>query len=267
MSCIFDPGHEWTLELSLSQNILVAIDSTFWISDAHVVLLDEYANEFYQFEHLEKGIYKIQDVFPKPGTFYSIEIEHPIYGSVKARSVVPDPFIVEDLTIIDVSDDLTEKIKISALIKFFNSSINGIIVENRLEKYYLTQTGDTVVVNESDLLKHLDEALYKDVFLSDNTITSRLFFDQLDLVNHLELLSFNGLKKNEDNNLFLGKAQLEFTAASNDYYRYLKSIELYKENNGKLLTGILSPIELYSNIEGGLGIFAGKYVFSHYYEF
>ncbi len=61
----------------------------------------------------------------------------------------------------------------------------------------------------------------------------------------------------KDENLIEGISYFQIFSCSKDFYDYQKSLQLFKWNQEQNSTSIINPASVYTNIENGLGIFAG----------
>ncbi|MBK7094503.1 MAG: DUF4249 family protein [Saprospiraceae bacterium] len=73
--------------------------------------------------------------------------------------------------------------------------------------------------------------------------------------NYLEFDSYDGFDK--ENNIIEGYSTFEFISCSEDYYKYISTLEQLNWNKNKDDSTIILPMNLFSNIKNGYGIFAG----------
>jgi hypothetical protein len=107
---------------------------------------------------------------------------------------------------------------------------------------YMVGIEDPVFLNEG-----IERSIFSDELLNDSTYTIHYNFYR----------KYNRTICNEEGCISYAYPELiEFRSVSEDYYRYIKQLELYHLGRLTGFEGNLTAFPLYSNIENGYGIFA-----------
>jgi hypothetical protein len=267
LHCLFHPGENWQLKLESTRNILVAADTAAHIEGATINLKDQDGNLLGPFLYLGEGIYEIPDTYPEQGVLYRIEITHPDYPDINAESEVPEVFEVENIRGggIQSAEPLTKIY--SFTFESFSSSLSKVIIASHLTRLFLSNSGDSIFVEEMDLLAHYPESSNADQFLEEPKFSNLLFFNEIQHNNEILFQSLNGFRKEDEEFLVRGEANVKVERCSESYYRYRKSVEIYRSSQTKFVSSILPPVEIFSNVDGGLGIFAGSHQLGVEYVF
>lgn len=231
------------------------------------------------------GFY-VMDYLPKAGKKYRIEVEHPDFPSITAITEIPVPSSLFNVTISDPKilryDDFsnlnepslveykaTVDIQDSPKRNFYHIAVIG-------ENFKATPNDEGELVNYSNLFE---------VFYSSNDIV----FDEVEnpLFQNEDLFSFYWNRHVFDDKLFNSQTYdveivfqisvgvsaasfsgdgertirgvfrrffVEVRSVSEEYYRYNKTISIKEAIAGDPFA---EPVQIYSNIENGYGIFAG----------
>ncbi len=221
-----------------------------WVENARVSLCTD--GQFTEeFSYSEKGFYSGITIV-EPGKTYSCEVEIPGFETVSCIDSIPEPtefldiihkniagFDVEGMSYPSITftfkSNPVKSEYYEAVIKFFDygSTSNALII-------YIT---DPVLLNEG-----LPIAVFSNELIKQDTYTMSLNYT-------------TGSASSIDNeplhtDLFL--LCLELRSISYDYYRYVKDLYLYETGRyPAIVGGVVTPFQLHSNVENGLGIFAG----------
>lgn len=267
LHCLFQPAEHWQLKLESNMNVANPDDTTVFIEGADILLKDSKGHLLGPFEYRGEGIYEIPYEYPETGEEYSIEIRHSDYPALYAKSKVPDLFEIEDL--MEQAFDCKEQVckAYSLSYESFSTIASKVILTNQLTRLYLNSESDTITVEEMDLLLHHPASNFADEFLEENLYGTTLFFDGL--THHAELLflTLNGFRKENEVSLVKGVAHVELRRCSEAYYQYRRSQEIYEKSKTKFVSSLLAPVEIFSNIDGGLGIFAASHRVGVEYDF
>lgn len=267
------------------------------VNDATVVLTEENggkwllrADKSTQFANNPASVFTIKR-FYKPNTIYTLEISHPVLGSARATTRVPQPIQVEQ---IDTSSALRQGkpvLEVKVTLKDLPDQIENYVVEAVKQVLKIRRTfyyHGTKYDCESDEGKKLYEQVKNDpsVKLLKDTIPQQKFL-RLNLYSkdlNIENLRFDGsdnafrrifltdqyfvnnkyeLKFSIDKEYFVsdeddqkGRVLLQVKSASRDLYRYLITYEKYKTDFGSIPANQLaSPA---GNVQFGLGVFGGS---------
>jgi hypothetical protein len=267
LHCLFEPNQPWKAVLATNRNLLIPDDSTTFVSDASLVLYDGSGRKIGDFETLGNGEYSLSDNFPVPGGDYRIEVTHPALPPLSAESSLPQAFSLEVLERDRIEVGEQDKQLFSCRIESPGLSMGRLVVQNRLERLYVNTAGDSILVEDWDLLEHTDHSDHSDPFLPAGAVDEILCFSGINDYLEFGFYGYNGFRKSDETSLVKGTAELQVSLASEEYYRYIRTLEAYRKSGTKLVSSFLPPVELYSNITGGLGIFAGRNRVGSFYAF
>jgi hypothetical protein len=263
------------------------------ITDAKVVLLadgkeiDQLAFTVIPFEMTDNWInhksnYYRSKIKPEPGKTYSIEVSHPDYQTVTSQTTVPSRIVISKFDTVKVTlkeqDYEYNKIKVTLTFsdpsneknfyRLFISSQTG----RRYNQYYhnyLTgkdSTASVVQVNSNttsridsdDPVLNQQQDANDILFGSMNENPYTIFTDDLfngktyELSFYISPYLFNEIERVDTSKQEFARINIEFQSLSEDTYWYIKSLGASNE----ILDGIMTePVQMYSNIDKGLGIF------------
>lgn len=179
---------------------------------------------------------------PMAESLYSLQVSHPNYQDVEAHTLLPKtvPFSIDTLLVLgemDYQSDIRLQLSFEDLEEENFYRLRVFTAKNQYNYYSQFETSDVSIVS------NIGPGENSTFFGSD-----ALFDDEL----------FNGEKKTITLDfLVYGDSSsdhlLELSSISKDYFLYLRSLNLYFNNNNfSIIPG--EPVQVYSNIENGLGI-------------
>ena len=215
-------------------------------------------NQFVQeLKYINNGNYKSTTIV-EPGKEYKCIIIVPGSDTIKCRQLVPDITPVLKVEYIDSAGfDEESNVYYAFKLTFPNDKTKDNYFEidhkNIIEKSddntpvtysskYMVAVEDPVFLNEG-----INRSIFSDELLQDPTYTIHYNFYR----------SYNRIMINDGvrtKNAY--PEYIEFRSVSEDYYRYIKQLELYNQGRYSGFEGTLTAFPLYSNIENGYGIFA-----------
>jgi hypothetical protein len=210
-----------------------------------------------ELEYHNNGDYKSASVV-EPGNEYKCIIVVPGFDTIKCTQLVPDITPVLNVEYIDSAGfDEESRPYFAFKLTFPNDMdkdnyfeiVRKTIVEDRGESFpyvyvsnYLVAVEDPVFLNEG-----INRSIFSDELLHDPTYTIHYNFYRY----------YNSKVCNDDGCINNANPEyIEFRSVSEDYYRYIKQLELYHLGRYSGFEGTLTAFPLYSNIENGYGIFA-----------
>ncbi|MFO7659169.1 MAG: DUF4249 domain-containing protein [Bacteroidales bacterium] len=236
------------LYLTQSQLIYDKLNHTN-ISDASILFKS--GNELLtHIDFSSEGYYK-SGIKLSENTNYTLEITTNGYNLVFSNDYLPELVKIDSLIFFPKVGMDEEGDEYSEVIIYFTDPI---YIKNYYEisVYYLfsdpysgrlayrqggINSNDLVVMNEGD-----DDFFYSNIVLSDDFFNGEKY-----------QLKCN-ISYNENHPVYY----LHLRSISENYYKYKKSLMRHFANQeGDVWSGSGNPVELYSNIEGGYGIFAG----------
>lgn len=92
VNAIFEADMPWEIHLSNTHNIVDPNTQSTPITDAVVKLYGDRGNFICELHHTSDGYYRNEHVTPKQGNYYTLEVTHADYPAVRARGYCPaDP--------------------------------------------------------------------------------------------------------------------------------------------------------------------------------
>ncbi len=240
---------QWTLRLGKTANpyeydmLSPVINASVSISSDNGVT-DE-------FMHLRNGIY-VFDYISQTDVVYKIHVICDGFDEIFAKSTIPekDSIFLSDKELI-INNEGEKNLKFT----FTDSSSREsyLMIKHIVYKEIVSLNNDTIPFLDTVWIQGIGDVFEQN--LPDNAITKSLFVDKKVDVKEISFQSYGGFQKNKE--LIRGVSKIEIYFCSKDFYEYQKSLELYKWNNHAVNTSIVNSTSLYSNIDQGLGIFAG----------
>jgi hypothetical protein len=198
----------------------------------------------------ENGMY-ISSIRVESGKKYSCEIDIPGHETLKCETTIPLPARILNITHKDLAYTNEEGTVFPSVEITFENNTNTseyfeIIIKTMRtwddEQHniyaWLVGVDDPILINEG-----LPIAVFGDELITDSIYTMSLNY------------STGGASWNiADTYPYI----VELRTISYTYYKYLKQLYLFEQAvNNENLTGSSAPMQIYSNIENGYGIFAG----------
>lgn len=259
---IFQSDTTWKIHVSSSKSV---IDSASFknITNASVFILDGNENIIEELIHDTNGFY-LGSTSPQENFTYNLSIIHPTLDDITSRNEVPS---IINLIGIDTATSYSNGEKYLDLTVNFEDPGNA-------SNYYLVETyviGLGLEIENGDTLESGIDTSRAFMLLNDEVFQDGgspwkdqgLFNDLL----------FNGQTKSleisiPNNDWNWGEAGFIYSYRyiglrfylyniSQDYYYYRRSLELYNQTNGNPFA---QPVQVFSNIQNGFGIFGGAQV-------
>jgi len=256
-------GAVFTAQLSNSKNILNNEDAILDIENASVELFDGSGNSLGELEHIANGRYDLIGFVPTVGVDYTIKASADGFDPIQATSSIPIPIAVNVVGKENVEFEGKSAVKID--VDMYNP--------DKLELYYVWEVLDDIEpgvtppfgtessVAQELILSYTD--LNADQILANQNEQSKIFLSSKTEIAEDDLKStmhaLNSKSTGEGELDIQDKALiLRSMTVSSDLYEYFKAIE-FSRLKGSANSSVTQPLNIYSNIEGGLGIFAGYY--------
>jgi hypothetical protein len=265
LNSVFTPGELMTVHLATTRQILDS-NSTFRnIKTADVEVTNNLTSEVYRLAHIGDGNYQSEEFRPTFGGSYTVTAHAEGFETVQASSKVPVQAFVSQTDV--YQGDFTEdgnKRELFVNLEFYSESTETqyyvweVINDERRPNndFDFNDVSDgPVLLNSQDSRTEsvlADESFQTRVFLTDNGSQGPI---QTEFVVETDpVIAFQfGDNTDEDADVLL---KVRAMTVSKDLYEYFKSIEIYRLR-GEVNSSITQPIDIHSNVDGGLGIFAG----------
>ncbi len=233
------------------------------IETAQVMLKDESGNDLVELTHDLNGIYKADGYQVLHNKKYTIEAKNAGFEPIKSKASVPNPF---NCSLTDQGEAMianyvcwTFEIEIEDnpeetnyyLIDGWIDILNGNHEEfnNELNGFSVPHSGfitNDINAENNTLISPVDIVAYplSFVFLKDDSFNGQTYQLEFGLVEE-------DTRYDKDFEL---EAHIRVKSASKELYDYYKSVTTYKLTSSNILS---EPQQIFSNIEKGIGIFAG----------
>ncbi len=257
VNSIFKPDQKWIVHVSTSRNILDPNSQIKNIENADVVIIEKKSGYKIYLEHKGDGIYSTDYYPPQIDKTYELVIEVPGYKTVKAASKVP-----KNANIVNIMKDV-----VSERVSTVNFQVKD-VTKQYLIWNFITVKGKTgnpesefTGIPKSFIYSFMDynRSLASftlngsDVYTSDGTFSSSVVDGKEDDTSDENPNETDAPNVNDTDEF---KNYLRVVTASSDLYNYYKSVERFLSAGNHNSSFSNSP-EIYTNIENGIGVFAG----------
>lgn len=252
VNCIFSAGDTIYAHLSESRNVLYDYELPN-LATADLKLYDNNGTLLGNFTHQTEGYYALNNYVPVAGQSYKIVASATGFETVEAETNTPAIISVNAIDTLRKGNEMTYAIKFSddpSVVNYYAVVIEQIsIVDDGFGGYYtysdyyfetseiFTQNGNTDV----------DGVKYGSIFLfSDATFSGgECVFDASTYI----------YEESTDSNIVV----VSLLSLSEDYFKYKLSYDKYQQTEGDPFA---QPVQVYSNVKNGFGIFGGNSVYS-----
>jgi hypothetical protein len=251
VNSIFGDGDTIYVHVSESRDVLYEGDLPN-ITTAVAKLQDVNGNLLGDFTHQGDGIYKLTNYLPVAGQTYHLVVTNSGFNQVDAQTQTPTVITIDAIDTLRKNDEMNYSIKFSdepSITNYYAVAIEQISIgDDGFGGYYyysdyFFETSEIFTQNGS---ADVDGTKYGSVFLfSDAT--------------------FNGGQCTFDASTYIPVESTDSTivvvsllSLSEDYFKYKLTLEKYQETAGDPFA---QPVQVYSNVENGFGIFGGYSVY------
>jgi hypothetical protein len=238
----FSPDKEWKVYVSKTQSIQDASLGSE-ITNANVEIFEE-GKFSAKLLHQGYGEYTARGIKPIIGKVYTLKVSAPNYPSVTATSSIPEPVTIQKAVFKDGSQGISYSVTFQDLTAqkdyYEIGSVAYLDAQGKYETFQYANSDD-ISIKENEILAYI---------LNDPESRNQFSDDRFD--GQPYTIDFGGGRFD----VYAYFARLFHLSA--DLYKYKESIRIYQRNASRPFA---EPSRIYSNIEGGVGIFAG-YSFS-----
>lgn len=250
VNSVFNKDSVWRVDVSLTRHVLSNYDVVKPVSNATVSILDEQTNEVLEVLTLSQissgGVYRGK-LKPEVMKNYKVNVDVNGYASAESAEHVPE---LVPLTQVDIDEDALQSTGVPVPVKIYFT--DPVAVDNfyQLKAAYKTYhinypTGDTIWYTYPLHMNFEDPALTEnDEYVEELLLTDRLFNGKE------HTISFN-LDQSVGGE---GTISICFNTISESYYDYETTLKLQRQVSGDPFS---QPVQVFTNIKNGLGIFAG----------
>ena len=258
VNALFNTDSLWDVEISASRYIYDT-NSIPLINDAEVTISDSEGNIF-SLTNYGDGNYHSVSEKPEIEKEYTIVVKHDDYVDVRATSQLPGELIVDNIDWHDqiyIGGDLFRKINVT-------------FQDSQGKDYYLVRMSGAFWEEAIDIVSGLLDTVlvvYPMYFFSKNAAVEEINSNSLQTSISFTDDIFNGSTYTIDLLLYefyfgniyeeskLESIYISISRISEEYFLYEKSYKKYTSTNENSM--FAQPTQVYTNIENGLGVFAG----------
>lgn len=223
------------VELSKTRDLFNEDDEIDWVRNADVYLKCDENKLAELLVYKGNGIYASATKVAQSGSTYSIEVEHAVYENIYATAEMPEPIIGEVLYVGSEDDKQNFELNIS------NGKSNNYFIWEMIQKKD-DGAQSNIEITSSD--SNTDNILPDETQVQEKIFLEGIANIQIDDIS--SGFSTSGLDDGQ-----LPEIEIHLNTVNEDMYKYYRSLELYKNSSKKFI----NPVEIYSNVENGLGIF------------
>jgi hypothetical protein len=249
INSLFSPDTLLCVHVSRSR----VITDTFFIQETAPIVVLKYVGETDTLQSTGNGYYMSLNHVPWVQTRYTIEVFSTEYGEATASDKIPAKVPFEVINYMQEAGIDIEGCNFSSIIIRFSEppgeknyyEIKVVHESNsggklRYEKLWLW-SNDAVIRNEGYVNEVYDNLIFSDELINGKSQT----------------LAFNFYHFVDEKNI-ASRFFIHFRSVSENYFFYKKKLMLHFENQiSDIWDGTVNPVNLYSNVENGYGIFAG----------
>ncbi|NNF35017.1 MAG: DUF4249 domain-containing protein [Saprospiraceae bacterium] len=271
VNAFFQGGEAWEVHVCQSKNVLDSNPTNIDLPNAQVRIKNLETGKTIKLHHSSEGYFTNPNYNVEHGVAYEITASHPGFNPVKATADAPLPINVrvthsETLDFngkvalrvdFEINDDPgSENFYIYEILNLIPNTPENLIglpfLESPIKTWLSSVDGNTGYIDDST------EKQSK-LFITDHNFRGSIL--------NTSLVSFVEIQKNKSNGSTVipddfeytpdfSQSRLKVTGASREMYEYYKTVELIIQKEA-LNSSASTPIKPFSNIENGLGIFAG----------
>lgn len=262
------PGETMTIGLTSSRNIFDDNSTINAVQNATVEVTDKVNNITHTLYHTTNGDYQSDDFRPEYGGKYEVNVIAEGFQPLTASSHIPYPSFVNVPEAYQGDfDDADELRELFVSLEIYSESDE--------QQYYVWEIIDesesgNLDFSYSDVLDNptllASEDSNTESILADQSFQTRVFLTDNGMKDGPIQTSFVTMTEPEAAFQFGDGSGLDeadgilitvrVMTVSKELYEYYKSVEIYRLR-GTTNSSITQPVDIYSNVEGGLGIFAG----------
>ena len=258
VNSLFTNDSIWSAHISRSRGVLDTTSYTS-IDNASVNIFDGSSNLVTQLTHQGNGLYTSPDgTMPQPNQSYTIEVVANGYTSVSATNAIPTGVPIYEIDTVSSTNSDGQTI-LETTINFQDppGASNYYMVEVMVKGTWVDEwENDTIDFREPLPISCEDlnietvnsfnvggfENTYEYIMLKDENFDGQNYSLTFSVINYAEL---------KDMDLF---GEIRLVNTSEAYFNYLKSFNMYQRT---INNPFATPVQVYSNVNDGMGIFAG----------
>ena len=254
---------QFKVELTSSVPILDTSNYKTIIPDATVYLFEN--NEIIDtLEYIDTAEYYVSSVFPQTGKNYRLEVSKAGFNNVTCSDIVPERVCFDTATVInygglDSNGEPFSEITLSfsdpaGVVNYYEIAVSR---AGSYNDYFYLSANDEIITSESYYPSILmfdarrpQFLPYNDIKINETPKELKIFY----MPPYMKIIDGN----NESTYINSHIIDIHFRSVSENYYKFRTSYLQHLNNKrGDGLFGMNEPINVYTNVENGYGIFAG----------
>jgi len=243
----------FTIQLTESRSILDS--SNHFITDANVEL---YENDIFiaKLLYYNNGIYKTSDFKAKENRTYKVKVNSENFSNIEVEDYMPKKVAFYELNRINnVELDNEQGYYSNFSFKFSDNYFEKNFYEVMAICYYYDSQYSFVVGKGGICKVSSDNPIFNNEGYDGRDFKFYVFSDELFNGDNCKIdFKFKTFATIEDTTFTLF---VYLNSVSENYYKYKKSLLSHLYSSENLLFYLPDPIQLYTNVENGFGIFAG----------
>ena len=263
INSIFQSDSTFKVHVSSSRSV---IDTASFqnIEDAVVTIKDDNGSIIETLNYVENGFY-IGQTFPQENQTYSLQVTHPNYTNITSSDSLPSPITINSIDTSTTVDPINgDRLQITLNFNDPESSQNYYLIETYSVNEYLVIKNSDTTEYELDTTKQF-MVLTDEVFQNGGSpfreqgLFNDLLFNGQNKALELEIPydNWSGTEDGYEWSYTTLGVRVYLHNISKSYYYYRTSLELYQGASGNPFA---QPVQVYSNIENGFGVFAGSQI-------
>lgn len=240
-------AHDSVLTVQVSHSIGSLDNSQINFIDNATVEIYKDGNYVATLPSMGEGKYAAASVVPKHGSSYTVKVSAPSYDPVSSTAAVPAPVAITSWSLKDSAVSMYGTYMAELSVTFNDPAAERNFY--MLELYVKDTIGNTYreAIFPKTEESTTEQAIYPFVLINDELINGKEYTVRALMDSYVIYIV---TPPNGSGNLV---AQLK--SISSEYYLYLKTRDLQAMNSGNPFS---EPVRVFSNIDGGYGIFAGS---------
>jgi hypothetical protein len=246
INSLFNPDSVWRVSVSLNRYVL---DNRPYkrVTNATVIVSDE-NGPVETLVHDGNGVYRSENGKPQARKAYTLSASSVVHGTVHAESLIPPAALVSNVEIQSSEFNGEPSSRISLQISDEPTTDNYYAISVEVGNEFLnSQTLEVMSYRFPVVLGRNDNGFENEQISNDNHLLIKDVFytgPQLDVTVHSP----------DWNLLHSGSIFITVKTVSKDYYDFILTSSLQNQTSGNPFA---QPVQVYSNVQNGFGIFAG----------
>lgn len=263
INSIFESDSTFKVHVSSSRSVIET--SSFQnIGDAVVTIKDVNGDIIENLNYVDNGFY-VGQTFPQENQTYTLQVNHSNFANITSSDSLPSPITINSVDTSTIVDPINgDRLQITLDFDDPESSQNYYLIETYSVNEYLVIKNSDTTEYELDTTKQY-MILTDEVFQNGGSpwreqgLFNDILFNGQNKALELEIPydNWTGIESGYEWSYKTLGVRVYLHNISKSYYYYRTSLELYQSASGNPFA---QPVQVYSNIENGFGVFAGSQI-------